>query len=390
MRTDSKTKRSSVGRQKVQGSTILFVTALIGLPFLFGYWTHQPAPMDTRPTIEPQKLAVQEGSLDFGERPPIESFSWTLPVKNLTDRVIEVLDFELGCLCTEVTPQAFSVKPGETQEVKVVVDLQPANDEDLVKSVREFASTIKPIFKGGWPKQDAWQLTGRILNPYRVEPAFINYDDTLVSGLAFPPQQITVTASQSLEALEVECDPPFGTASVQRRDGQEREFVVHFTPHSDLQIGRYDLTLRLQGICKDGSKLPRTGVRVFAHVRPDVEVFPSVVHLGALKSGQDAKANVVLRSRSGRPYELLGIEHENNEDLKIEEREAAGADRTFELRCQVNKAGLSVSKVKFSVKSGAGNDVRHIPLVVCYSGLEAPGTGDGQEQTPVHTEIEEI
>ena len=357
---------------------LMLVAFVVMGPFLFGWFTQEM----TVPRREPRaqdKLQVDGKALDFGEQPPQAAFAWTLPLTNVTDRQLEVLDFELGCLCAKITPNTFAIAPGAMLEVEVVLDLQPRDDDELIQSVREFAATMKPIFKGGWPKQDVWRLTGRVVNPYRVEPAYVNYGDSLVSGTQFQSREIALSGLRPLRNLKVECEPPLADVLVERKDDAEDAFVVRFTPHDDLPIGRHEFTLHIQGVGPEGSAMARIGVKVFAEVVPDVEVFPSVVHLGGLTVGQQGKSNVVLRSRTGQPFVLLEIDKGSADTLQIHEGSTVDGDRHYELHCHADEIGVRVFKVYFNVKSVVDGELQRIPLVVCYSGIEKLAADESQD-----------
>src|SRR5262245_9179640 len=104
--------------------TILIGSAA-GLAQVRGTAPSASAPTPTRPTL----LVVAPRALDFGEVWENGAFGWVLPVTNPGPDSVRVEDIRTSCGCVVGQPRMFDLRPGETRDVRLTINLTPKPTE---------------------------------------------------------------------------------------------------------------------------------------------------------------------------------------------------------------------------------------------------------------------
>ena len=104
----------------------LFAITILGFSFAAAYLGGMAA-KKVKGTEQAQEviggLMIPTDNLDMGEVWEAKDFSWRLPIRNLSDRTIEIRKFLSSCVCTAIDPPRLSIPPGETVMVNLVLDL---------------------------------------------------------------------------------------------------------------------------------------------------------------------------------------------------------------------------------------------------------------------------
>ena len=62
---------------------------------------------------------------DFGEAWEDQRYAWVIPLTNPTHATVRVLDVRASCTCVNIEPRTFTIPPGGTRDIKLVLDLTP-------------------------------------------------------------------------------------------------------------------------------------------------------------------------------------------------------------------------------------------------------------------------
>jgi hypothetical protein len=270
---------------------------------LFGAAQHnslaQPAPAN-------DGLQIAAASLDFGEIPEKAAFSSTIPIDNPTGRDIQIERFTWGCKCVSVRPQSLLIRAGQTAHVALVLDIARKDVSQSSLALYEFKIRLVPHFSGGRVGQ-GWTLSGRVRSSLAARPCFLHFTEPLVRGQRFQPAVCRVVASVALRDLSAQCDPS-ASVRVDRATKTPEEYMIIITPAPTLPVGRFAIEIALVPTRMDGAVLPRVMLRADGEIHEAVQAIPGALLLGLRPIGQPVSSTIVLRSNTGRPFEVQGLD----------------------------------------------------------------------------------
>lgn len=316
-------------------------------------------------------LTVATEKLDIGNVWEDSNFVWNLPIESKSKKNIEVMDFVSSCPSVSFEPRSLVLSPRGKAEVSLRIDLSRVSggcgvlvqgaDADL----RDFAIRILPLLGEGWPSQTPWILRGRVRRAFTLSKQLLHFDDSLVQGNPFKSRTLALIARAELKSVEAQCDPSQAAAEV---SAMEDYYLLTVTPNASLPPGPFDFELIVQATIQDGRRL--TGkVRVMGQVLADIYFLPDVVGLGARPMGETVEEIVVLQSRSGQPFEVVGLEAKP-EDVAVE---ALGklADYGWKYRVsqKITGTGDQASVLRFRVNRASALNQDEVRLVVSYRGM---------------------
>lgn len=319
------------------------------------------------------ELWVPPDRLDFGSASPQEEFRWTFPVINRSCRDIEIVGFRPSCQCTAVEPKTLRIPPGESRSLRLALNLMPASEADLESPIRPFAVTVQPIFKGGWPRQDGWQVTGVVRNPYVVSPPFVNFGDSLVEGHDFGSRTVEVRCEEPIIELAAKSQAVSVTTAVNRDAVDNQLFRVIVTPRGDLPLGTHEFRILLQGTTPQGGRLLSVPLKGLARVVPDAEIAPPMLAFGMVDLGETVQRDLLIASRSGRPIEISGVDGTVRAIELVGEPPAGSAtSHNLQFSLRADRAGFQTGEVAVHVQTSGQADERELAVRYCYSGVD-PG-----------------
>src|SRR5712691_6122205 len=73
---------------------------------------------------EQSPLKVAAERLNFGITWEQPEFKWTVPIRNNSDREIEIENFVKSCNCASIEPRSLVIPAGETRDVQLTFDLR--------------------------------------------------------------------------------------------------------------------------------------------------------------------------------------------------------------------------------------------------------------------------
>ena len=258
------------------------LTRRLGLAALFlvsaaaawaaGMWAAGGLPVRTVPRVAVNGLSVDPDALDVGEVWETPRLVVRLRVHNdaATPRVVE--KWTGGCGCTTVEPKTLSLRPGESAEVTVTIDLTDRAPRNRGVARWPLAIHLQPVFAGDRDPSAGWTIAGTVLNLLNVPVGRLDILDGCVSG--GPPRGRTfhVTAQKPLARVEADLDSSYGSVRVEPA-GPDR-WAVTVTPSPQLPAGPFEFRVPIRAVTPDGESHPSTTVVVAGEMHPPVRAFP--------------------------------------------------------------------------------------------------------------------
>lgn len=317
-------------------------------------------------------LIVRERFLELGEVWQHPQFVLTLPIENPTPKDVDVVGLDRSCACLAAEPASFRVPAGATQDVKMTLDLRYGGKEGELK--RDFVVFVYPRIAGSTLRQSGWRIAGCVRVPFTLDPPEVRYEiGTVVRGEAVGPKAVRVLShAGEMDTVIVQCKPPLGMATVSKAGAQG--FRIDVVPSPDLPLGPFAFDVVLEGrTCSP--QMPLVGsLPVRGIVVDDVEAVGAPVMLGLRNEGEVVSATVLLRSRSGRSFDVVKVAVATD-DISIE-KVPGGSDiqQNYRLTWRIIREGPESSKVVFHIGGANGEPTREIEVpVFCHAVIAGSG-----------------
>jgi hypothetical protein len=356
----------------------LGISTSLGVQWLYQKPHGSPAASQS---VRKDFLSVPSAALDFGEAPASHHFQVKLPIQNIADHDIKIVDFMTHCTCTAVEPRERTIPKGQSREVTVTVDLTrgstPADSE-----TRAFAAAVVP--------QDVnrralatWTIHGRVFQAFACSPPILRCDDNLIRGILFPSGSVAVSCLHPMDASEpltVTCDPAYGSVRL-IQGAVPGKCRLEVTPKPIATRERYGFDVTIHGRLKD-SRAVTGELRVEARIVDEVAGYPEVVMSGATPVGSKAEQSLVLRSRTNTPFQVRAMKP-SSPDVEVQEiRDSAHVEREYRITQAITGPGRHQAAIEFTVSGGAEGDApRSLTVPVEASALSSIGL---PQNVPIH------
>jgi hypothetical protein len=281
-------------------------------------------------------LVADPAALDFGVVWNSQNFQWTVPIRNTTDKAIQVTRVEGSCSCTAVKPTAFLLNPGERIGLKLAYNLASRAHEWVSGRPEPFEGTVvahtgqddRPIAR--------WEIHGHVKNAFFTKPDELRFDESLVYG-------------QPYQQLLASIDEQYGAVIVRSAGVDGRHFQVHVAPKATLDIGVHEFKVFLTAVLKSGERLPDVPVSVEAHVLHDLQILPSLAHFGDLKVGEAREETISLASRSGRNFDVASYTSASKDVSVVPLSRDQPESKAFRVKLRSSRTGPQESEVRFNI-----------------------------------------
>jgi hypothetical protein len=317
-------------------------------------------------------LVVDGPCLWLGEVWEDPALVWTLPIRNTTNEDVVISGFATSCSCGRVEPSSLTVSAHGVAEVRLTLNLVTRAESE--PPARDFTVTISPqVVKGPGP-QPAWVLRGKVRRAFTIDPPLVDFGDTLVRDQPFAARAVSVICGLDVTELTASCDSPFIVSKVTRNGSAPHRFTVHVQAGSDIPEGVFNHPVRLKGVT--ANKETVTGlVSVVGCVVEDVNLLPDVVAFGAAPSGSRLTETVALRSRSGQPIAIQGIDTGSVPGISVGVNQEKDGSASLAVSVVINWLGFRQYIVRAKVETRQG--LRDLSLPVsCY------GIASAKEEKP--------
>jgi hypothetical protein len=354
------TPSSAAGKRFQSFAALTRPVLVLGLAGVGAAW------VATAPQRGAPKLIVADDYLDIGDVWETSDFVWELPIHNRSERTITITRFQTTCSCLrEVEPPSLVIGPKETANVTLKLDLnrRPRDKEQSDHFNLPIAATVEAD-----PNSIAaiWGLHGRARRAYTISAPGV-YLGEVTRGQAFDPQTISVTPVKPAQDLVVDYDRSLLTVSVEHRGNT---FQMRIAPHAQAPPGTLQAELTIRAVCDDEERSPSVSVPVRGVVREDVQATPETVAFVAAELGGTLEETIVLRSFSGRPITVEGIET-TSDDVTVQPMTGPqSVQNAFVITQTVARLGQQSSTIRFTVRAGNGGQKAIVEVPLTYHGLQ--------------------
>jgi hypothetical protein len=318
-------------------------------------------------------LVVAPGALDFGEVWACKEFAWQLPIHNPTSRDIEVTDMSATCGCATISPKQFVVPVGGTVSVHLTLDLISRSPRDKTKTLHNFSATIFAITSDEVRRPLAWELSGRVREPFTISrPDGDSDDPPLIAGGRFAPRRIRVSLCEGIASVTAEADPNHATVQLQRDGPNARDATLVLTPNQALAVGSHQVSISLTPVLPDNSRLPKIPIDLRVNVFNDVEASPAVVSWGSLPVGAHVAETVILHSRTGRPFTVRGVTCDDPA-LRIAPLKSARSSAAYRIELAVSSQGGYDRAVRILVDQSPRREPYAVTVRIVGQGVSQGG-----------------
>lgn len=257
-------------------------------------------------------LHIDQRHLDFGEVWEQSRFDWKLPVSNCSEKRIRISRIAADCRCTHVVPEALELQPGETQNLRVTLDLTrkaPSTKGNI--SVRPFETTLRLFVADRIPKAQICTLRGRVReNPISVVPPRLDFGNELVVGGAAKSYSAILKLRNADAASDVRASvhpKSMGSALIVPVEDQSSQYQLHIQPAQSLKPGSFSFRVRVRAIYESVETNPFCEVPVTGTIVQEPVAIPDEVRFGLHPVGTGVHESLVLRSRTGRRFSVEKI-----------------------------------------------------------------------------------
>jgi hypothetical protein len=314
-------------------------------------------------------LVVESSSLDLGEVWEEPEYVHTLPVHNRGSQEVKVTDIATPCGCVSVNPRSFSVSPSGSTQVAVTLDLTSRPQGALGQDVRPFSVEVHPLFTGTQlPRATrGWTLTARVKSRVTLDALALNFGERPMQGVPAEPRSLVATVHVPCQRLEVATRGGGVNANTRRLDPTGNRYEITFTPDTiALPVGSFKATATVSVVTPSGETLFGARLPVEGTVRPELNLLPARLILGAKPVGETASGTLVLQGAAGNDLAVQQIETDSS-DVTVTPVavEIAPGARAWRVTQRISKAGDQSSTVCF-VFTRAGRQIKATVIVSSF------------------------
>lgn len=261
--------------------------------------------LDVTPSLY---LPIQEH--DFGRILGNQTVSFEFPFENTGSGSLEILNIKGTCGCTipELTKKTYA--PGETGTIKVSYNPKSKTGNQHTRVNINTNDTANPL--------QVVHIRVHVDPLVIMEPKSISFRqvaknqthtaDLKITGRTEDFEATMVTPSHP-DALSAEI---LGTEQVEIDGLILRQTTIRITLSEDIKIGQLNGSLNIR---TNDPRSPMLTIRAVADVLGDLNLSPSRFAVGMLKPGATFERDITLSSRSGEPFNIIGIKVIPSNDL---------------------------------------------------------------------------
>jgi len=310
----------------------------------------------------PFPLVLHENDADFGEALMQEEFHWQLPIRNISSRPVEVIEFQSSCACSSINPKSLVVAPEAMATIDLVLDTSGGWKHGDVDSSRDFSIVVSPIIRGS---RGRWVVKGRVRRPLAFSPPAVLYGETLLQGEALAEKTVLVRSPEDLDGLAVDCDSPGVRLESRPSDslGAGWYELAVLPGKQQMPLGRFEIDVMVTGILRGDEKLPAVPLRLAGLVVADIYAIPDVIRFGQNPLRQESGINVVLQTRVEEEFEVEQVLTNGSSVVINPQRSGFARIHTFRVARTERSAADTAQPVSFVVRAKSG-DRKHVDVSV--------------------------
>ena len=301
----------------------------------------------------PAALTVDPRALDLGNLWETQEFHWRLPIRNISDKRMEIEGFSTSCSCLKsIETESFSLQPGEVRNLSLLLDLE---NESGLFYVYIAAKTRTTLFN-----KQGWTLSGNVRPVLSFSQSPLHFG-AFFRGRSLPTKSFFVESAIPLSSLEA--DGLKENAHVRINKVNPTTFEVHVTPSANIGLGSFNLAISFRFLVEKERLVKKYLVHGF--VREEIEVEPSPIRLGAHFLGACVRTPFFLKSHFGKGFRVTSVKAPPGTEISM----LAGKAQ-YELSQKISKLGFQRNEVLLEILTEE-NRRFEVPLDVSYYGREA-------------------
>lgn len=304
-------------------------------------------------------LTVASAELDFDEAYEQDNFIWRINAFNKTSSSIDVSGFASSCSCAKVVPQAFTLEPGQKQNLTLDLNLSHAFQDHNTRSAL-FEAQMIPKITGSVSISRGWKVVGRVKKAFLLNPPRLSFTDgekvKSLSITLLPETQELEPSSAGAVISKLHMAPPVGQS--------EKTYVLTASLNEVVPPGFFSTTIKLKAVGPFGQvysiSVPVSGFR-----SAWIETIPREDILGSRPIGTSILRTVILRSPPNTPFSVKAI---TSDDQEISITEVVKNER-YELGFHIAAPGFRSHTVTFQILDMAHQVTTSLPLTITYYGV---------------------
>lgn len=328
------------------------------------------------PSSEQPLLTVDPAYLDFGEVWETDKFEWTIPITNTSDKHIQIKSITGDCSCTTIGRWPPTLAPGTTADIPLTLDLFRFGTGKRDLWVTTSVTSINVQMKlGDVRTTQVIKLHGAIKSQLRCSTTEIDVGRRSIrqKPTLFP---VKVTLHQDVEFFQVAGTSGLTITSCETK--AVKTYVVTIKLHSSLPLGSIAEQITFDCVDKDGKRLPSRKVSIVGTTVPDVSVTPYTLHFGDVFVGETVGEEILVRSVSDSPFEVLRVGFSNSETRVMAASGSSKSEKKYSVLLTPQRGGANESILTFDVRDIAG-ETYAIVYPVSYIG-KPPTIGRGKDK----------
>jgi hypothetical protein len=336
----------------------------LGVLPLLGYRLEAGRPESAKPD-----LFVEPSALDFGEIYERKEIRLELPITNTTSREIVIDGFASSCACAAVTPRRVSIPPGGTRTVAVTIDLTIKTEKISAIRIEDVSVRLWPHLTDEKHGDIRWKIHGRVKRMFGVpDPALLDFgevDPDLKTG--WKSNRVRFWISPDVRDLRCDASQAYFHCDLERSSSPTGEWILSGTLDGRPPYGRFNCFVTIEGTVSDKTAVS-TAVGVVGQVVDDVYMLPDSLGFGLGKIGEERSDSVILRSKSGHPFQVTGFEHDPA-TTKVTAVKAPQGSYAFRITQRITATGDNYPKLGFNIEGPDRRRSRVLPLPATYYGI---------------------
>jgi hypothetical protein len=327
-------------------------------------WGNTSPPPPPSETIQ-HLLICKPSDLEFGSVWEQAAFTLDLPVSNRSSQTVTVADFANSCACSEISPRSFTVEPGQSQTVRVTIDLREQPKGNLDLSDRPFQVDIHPRTASGH-YVGSWAVRGRVKPLLRLAKPVIDLGEW--SGRQTPrPLVLEGVHAPEVRILRATCADSRISVAVERSE-RDRFRLTATAPK--LPEGMVASLVAFHAEDAEGKTLPQVRVPLRLSVLSDIEVSPPQILLGNRRVGETAEDVFTLRSRTGVGFRVTQVEiHGDAIDIKLDAK-VPPHPLAYRVRQPIGRSGEMKSSIRLHIQYNSEESVIREVAVLSFGSSE--------------------
>lgn len=226
-----------------RGYWLPIALVLVSLAAIAGTITGRLANRGSQSTSKASILYVAPEKLNFGEAWETDHFEWTLPVENRGPSRVNISQASTSCSCTSVSPSEFTIEPGQSRELALVIDLRSKSGDKTERSSFEVMVSfkVKSESPGDWNEHfEKFQISGQVKKAFIAAPVI--YLGRISEFASIPPLEIPVELMQPLARIEAQTDASGFSREVIIPAAGERKITLKLGSPPKLPLGPFQGT----------------------------------------------------------------------------------------------------------------------------------------------------